>query len=100
MRIMEHLDYFKMRSIDPRTTHTFFYYEELQWRANFLDNLLEVLYSSDMIEAISRAALSELVAGLLTYLHKLAKVNPSIMSTLPGKVILEKDSPYFGRLFF
>jgi hypothetical protein len=79
-QIAQHLNCFKMRSIEPNSCHFHFYFEELQWRSTFIDNLLEVLYATDVIELLPHVTLAEYVNGLLSYLHRLATVDPLILN--------------------
>ena len=40
--VNKHLDIFKLHNMDPQGVHFFYYFDELQWRAHFIETLLEV----------------------------------------------------------
>lgn len=76
-----------MRSMEPNTCHFYYYYEELLWRSTLIENFLEVFYSSEVMELLPHVLLAELINGLLSYLHKMATLNPAILNDINGKVL-------------
>lgn len=47
--IQDHINFFKIRNLDPKACHFYYYYEELIWRSSFLQQVLEVLGASDIL---------------------------------------------------
>ena len=92
-----HLNFFKMRSMEPANCHFFYYYEELLWRATLIENFLEVFYASEVIEMLPHVALAELINGLLSYLHKMATLNREILNEVNGKVLKYSEEVYLGK---
>lgn len=48
------------------------------------------------MELLPHVVLAELVNGLLSYLHKLALLHPSILNGVSGKVLEMGDEIYIG----
>jgi hypothetical protein len=85
--IAAHMNTFKMRNMEPSSCHFYFYFEELLWRSTFLENLLEVLYSTDIMELLPHVNLAEYVNGLLSYLHKMSMINDKYLAGIEGQVV-------------
>jgi hypothetical protein len=81
------MNFFKMRSMEPSSCHFYYYYEELLWRSNLIDNFLEVFYAIEIMELLPHVMLAELINGLLSYLYKMATLNPNVLKEINGKVL-------------
>jgi hypothetical protein len=95
--IQAHLNYFKMRSMEPNSCHFYFYYEELIWRSTFLQQVLEVLGAADFIEKLPHSKVAEWINGLLSYLHRLAVASPNLIEGLQGNVVDLSTEHYLGK---
>jgi hypothetical protein len=95
--IQDHLNFFKMRSLDPDACHFFHYFEEISWRAAFLEQTLEILGAIDIIEMLPHHIVAEWLNGLLSYLHRLATVKGEILEGLGGQLQHLTRENYLGR---
>lgn len=95
--IQDHLNFFKMRNLDPQSCHFFYYYEELIWRSSFLQQVLEVLGANDQLELLPQAVIAEWLNGLLSYLFRLATVSPQLLEGLEGQEVSLAREHFVGR---
>lgn len=73
-----------MRNLDPNSCHFYYYFEELAWRAAFIEQVLEVLGATDIIEQLPHNIIAEWLNGLLSYLYKIATISQDILEGLGG----------------
>ena len=95
--ISRHLKFFSQKSI----THYFFEYENILWKENFLQNLLEVAHINDHIEFIPKNYFCQLVNGAIDFAYRLSTTHRTLQTLLnreeiKGRLIPTQEEVYVG----
>lgn len=96
--INNHMKYFNQST---QNDNFFFLHENILWRENFLQNLLEVLHINDHIEIVPKSYFAQLINTTIGFSYRLCKAEKEIAPILnsmdvKGKLIPIENQLYIG----